>query len=131
MYQTTRVRRAGAGAGAGAGEEDKDEDEAEAEARAGAGAAGPQEEAILRKKTVFQICSSIQQNLANITNQSEENIQQVRNTVVSVGKCTWRQGARREAGAVILSSSCHLICMLRGKTFCQAIEWVLGKPLKV
>ena len=37
--------------------------------------------------------------------------------VLSVVKCTWRQGACREAGAVILSSSCHLICMLGGKLF--------------
>ena len=28
---------------------------------------------------------------------------------------TWRQGARREAGVVILSSNFHLICMLGQK----------------
>ena len=45
---------------------------------------------------------------------------------------TWQQGARREAGAVILSSNPHLICMLgKKKTLRKAIEQVSGKPLKV
>ena len=44
---------------------------------------------------------------------------------------TWRQGARRQAGAVILSSNPHLTCMLGQKTLCQAIERVSGKSLKV
>ena len=44
---------------------------------------------------------------------------------------TWRQGARREARAVILSSNPHLICMLGQKTLHQAIEQVSEKPLKV
>ena len=30
---------------------------------------------------------------------------------------TWQQGARREAGAVILSANLHLICMLGQKLF--------------
>ena len=32
-------------------------------------------------------------------------------------KFTWRQGARREAGAVILFSNPHLICMIEEKNF--------------
>ena len=55
----------------------------------------------------------------------------LRNAVLSPGKFTWRQGACREAGAVILSSSPHLICMIAEKTLCQAKEQVSGKPLKV
>ena len=55
-------------------DEDKAEAEAEARAEAGAGEADQQEEAILRKKSVFQTRSSIQLSLANITNQSAENI---------------------------------------------------------
>ena len=55
----------------------------------------------------------------------------LRNTVVSEGKYTWRQGARREAGAVILSSNPHLICMIEEKTLRQAIERVSRKPLTV
>ena len=56
------------------------EAEAEAEAEAGAGAAGLQEDNTCsygsnpEKKSVFWTCSSIQQSLANNTNQSEENI---------------------------------------------------------
>ena len=55
---------------------------------------------------------------------------QHRNAVLSPGKFTWLQGARREAGGVILSSNPHLICTIEEKTLCQAIERVSGKPLK-
>ena len=40
---------------------------------------------------------------------------QLRNAVLSPGKFTWWQGARREAGAVILSSNPHLICTIEEK----------------
>ena len=43
---------------------------------------------------------------------------------------TWRQHARREAGAVIGSSNCHLICMLGQKTIHTGLEMVQVKPLK-
>ena len=45
-------------------------------------------------------------------------------------KNTLRQPARREAGAVIRSFNCHLICMLRQKTLHKGIEGDQGKPLK-
>ena len=43
---------------------------------------------------------------------------------------TLQQPARRKAGAVICSSNCHLICMLRQKILHMGIEGVQGKPLK-
>ena len=45
----------------------------------------------------------------------------LRNTMLRKLKNTWRQGTRREAGAVILSSKCHLICMLEQNTLHMGI----------
>ena len=51
--------------------------------------------------------------------------------MLSPGKFTWLQGARREAGAVIISSNRHLICTINEKTLCQVIEQVSRKKMKV
>ena len=55
----------------------------------------------------------------------------LRNTMLRKLKNTWRQGTRREAGAVILSSKCHLICMLEQNTLHMGIGGVQGKPTKM
>ena len=40
----------------------------------------------------------------------------LRNTILSKRKNIWRQGARLEAGAVILSSNCRLLCIIDQQT---------------